>query len=78
MFVLEETRSNSVNIKPTTASKTQLSELQLCYSFPPTSLMIGAVLALTAAVLCLVQTFTRKEPKDTESKKLSMTLITYF
>ena len=66
IFILEETRSNRVNTKIATTRKIRLSELQLCHS-----LMIGAVLALTAAVLCLVQTFTLKEPKDTENKKLS-------
>ena len=43
----------SRKIKPT--------ELQLMYSFPPTSLMISVILALSSVVMCLVHTCTRKK-----------------
>ena len=47
----------SRKIKPT--------ELQLMYSFPPTSLMISVILALSSAVMYLVHTCTRKKHTGT-------------
>ena len=42
-----------------TPGKTKPQELQLQYSFPPTSLMISVILAVSSAIMIIVHTCTR-------------------